>query len=101
MIWSDVRFIVPQQYELPERLGTQVNLIIVVLKNGYHVTREILTLFEVPDEYMRVNKISHTAALSQGLSPFLLHRRGLPSLLRSVVPSPFGHRAIPAVLSCF
>ena len=55
MIWSDVRFIVPQQYELPERLGTQVNLIIVVLKNGYHVTREILTLFEVPYEDVCVN----------------------------------------------
>ena len=52
---SDVWFIVPQQHELPERLSTQVNLVVVVLKDGYHVTREILTFFEVPNEDVRVN----------------------------------------------
>ena len=63
---SDVRFVIPQQYELPKRLGTQSNLVVVVLKNGQYVTRQSVAFLGIPDEDVRINKIPHTVASSQG-----------------------------------
>mgnify|MGYP006988966647 CR=1 FL=1 len=64
---SDVRLVIPQQHKLLKRLCAQVNLVLIILKDSYYITREVLRLLTIPDVDVRVNEIPlHTVAVSQG-----------------------------------